>query len=237
MLQYKVPQNIKMPDQIIGPLTLEQFLYLLFASAIIYMVYLYFGYGNLFYALSIPVALVAIAFAFVPVNEQPFSKFIANLLLFLASPKVMLWQQQPPPVFELSSQTSKADKAKEKEAIRHPGEVKSQLQQLSLILDTQIEPEKDVRQKMTEHEQDKPATRPQPNVKKATVLSTPTAAVPEIKIPTPKDTTTGNGIGNIIGGLFKRQKPATTDTTTMLKEMGDAKKAAIEEILNKQKQI
>jgi len=82
MLQYKVPQNIKMPDQIIGPLTLEQFLYLLFSAAGVYMVYLQFGAGNLFYTISIPLVLLALAFAFVPVNEQPFSKFVLNFLKF-----------------------------------------------------------------------------------------------------------------------------------------------------------
>lgn len=146
MLQFKVPQNIKMPDQIIGPLTLEQFLYLLFAAGIIYIVYIYVGYNNYFYAISIPVALIAIAFAFVPINEQPFSRFIGNLILFLAKPKILLWLQLPPPVFATSTPAKSKDSKSEIEAIKHPEEVRSQLQQLSLILDTQMTPQ-DIRAK------------------------------------------------------------------------------------------
>lgn len=162
MLQFKVPQNIKMPDQIIGPLTLEQFLYLLFAAGIIYIEYINLGYNNYFYASAIPVALLAIAFAFVPVNEQPFSKFVANLIIFLVKPKTLLWLQLPPPVFETAPQAKKEDKQSEIEAIKHPEEVKSQLQQLSLILDTQMTAQ-DIRAKaddlnLSQHQKPKPTT-------------------------------------------------------------------------------
>mgnify|MGYP000862296078 CR=1 FL=1 len=170
MLQFKVPQNIKMPDQIIGPLTLEQFLYLLFASGIIYVVYIYVGYNNYFYALSIPVALMALAFAFVPVNEQPFSKFVANFVLFLFKPKTLLWLQLPPPVFETAPQAKKEDKKSEIEAIKHPEEVKSQLQQLSLILDTQMTPQ-DIRAKAEElnvEQHSTPTKKPIPSTSEAT---------------------------------------------------------------------
>lgn len=149
MLQFKVPQNIKMPDQIIGPLTLEQFLYLLFAGGISYIVYIYVGYNNLFWAIIIPAWCLALAFAFVPVNEQPFSKFFANLITFIIKPKILMWRQLPPDVFDVSPIATKAASDEEKEEIMHPEEVKSQLQQLSMVLDNRTAKPPEIRQEIS----------------------------------------------------------------------------------------
>ncbi|MBU0647774.1 PrgI family protein [Patescibacteria group bacterium] len=239
MLQFKVPQNIRMPDQIIGPLTLEQFLYLLFGSAGIYMSYLYFGYGNTFYIISIPITLVAIAFAFVPVNEQPFSKFIMHLFLYTISPKVLTWQQFPPPTFQIRTE-SKQDKLKEKEELKHPTEIKSQLQQLSLILDTQITPETTIREKMAEvKEQDIAKQELISRQDKKEEAKSGTALPSKLdQIPTPADgpataetTKPSSSIGGILTGLFKSKPPAEQNTQA-LAEKEKAKQAAIQAIIN-----
>lgn len=150
MLQFKVPQNIKMPDQIIGPLTLEQFLYLLFAAGISYIVYIYVGYNTYFWAIVLPVCSLALAFAFVPVNEQPFSKFFSNLIVFLIKPKILMWRQMPPEVFDISPASLRKASTEEKEEIMHPEEVKSQLQQLALVLDTRTARPPEIRQEITQ---------------------------------------------------------------------------------------
>lgn len=211
MLQYKVPQNIRMPDQIIGPLTLEQFLYLLFAAAFIYIAYLYIGYGVYFWVASVPVALVAIAFAFVPVNEQPFSKFIANLVLFLARGKVLTWQQLPPPVFEQMTKTS-TDKQKEKEDLLHPQEVKSQLQQLSLILDTQTMPDQNLRQTITDIKQDKAGI---------STTSSDKSALKKFK-----------SIGSLFSGLFSKKPQVQPPVNEAYQQQQQAKKEAVMNVMN-----
>lgn len=217
MLQFKIPQNIKMPDQIIGPLTLEQFMYLLFACGIIYIAYIYVGYGNLFYIISIPVAILAVAFAFVPVNEQPFSKFVSNLIIYLIAPKVLVWQQTTPSLFDITAKKATAkEKAEEKEAILHPEEVKSQLQQISLILDTRVS----APQMATP-----PATSPS---SKTTVVSTPLA--------TPADTTPKppSKFKQIFNVLFARpQAPAEPIPPTIIQqEQNKAKQEAIQKIIS-----
>lgn len=235
MLQYKVPQNIKMPDQIIGPLTLEQFLYLLFSAAGVYMVYLQLGAGNLFYAISIPLVLLALAFAFVPVNEQPFSKFVLNLLLFLAGPKILTWQPLPPPVFESTSQTAKSDTAKEKQAIKHPEEIKSQLQQLSLILDTQIEPQKDIRSTISEIAQEDTA--------KQTILEKQksTTATPTNSNSNPIPSAINNNIqpatsnvGSFFKNIFAKKPTEPMAPAEITAKENQTKKDAIAEILRQQ---
>lgn len=234
MLQYKVPQNIKMPDQIIGPLTLEQFLYLLFSAAGVYMVYLQFGAGNLFYALSIPLVLLALAFAFVPVNEQPFSKFVLNLVLFLFGPKILTWQPLPPPVFEVGSQAAKTDKNKEKEAIKHPEEIKSQLQQLSLILDTQIEPQKDVRSTMSDIAQEDTAKQTMLAKQKTTAPAVPIAnSVPQA-ISAEVQPASGN-VGSFIKNIFAKKPTEPQAPQEIMAKENQSKKEAIEEILRQQR--
>jgi hypothetical protein len=222
MLQFKVPQNIKMPDQIIGPLTLEQFLYLLFGAGLIYITFLYVGYGNIFYAISIIIALLAIAFAFVPVNEQPFSKFVMNFVLFLTRPKVLLWLQLPPPIFESGQTEKKKDDQAEKEAIRHPEEVKSQLQQLSLILDTQMTPTS-IRAKAESLTTDKPVSiAPAKRILPASNNQPITA---------PSDTAPSRlgMISSTITGLFKRPSKVTTDVNEAIKQdLADKKQQMLE---------
>ncbi len=233
MLQYKVPQNIKMPDQIIGPLTLEQFLYLLFAAAGIYMVYLQFGAGNLFYAISIPIGLLALAFAFVPVNEQPFSKFVLNLVLFLAGPKVLTWQPLPPPVLELSSQATSSEKAQEKEAIKHPEEIKSQLQQLSLVLDTQIEPQKDIRSTMSDLAQEDSVKQVLLDQQKNNQTSPTTSSLPAAL--TPQVQPANNAVGSFLKNIFTKKPSTPLTPTEITAQENQNKKDAIAEILRQQR--
>ncbi|HPN67476.1 MAG TPA: PrgI family protein [bacterium] len=227
MLQYKVPQNIKMPDQIIGSLTLEQFLYLLFAAGLIYVAYLYIGYGNLFYVISIAISLIAIAFAFVPVNEQPFSKFVANFILFLARPKVLLWLQLPPPIFDTGLSEKKKDDKAEKEAIRHPEEVKSQLQQLSLVLDTQMSPAS-IRAKIESLDTDKPiGIVPAKKVLPSHQDNNPSTPPNKTNI-----ASRFSQVSSTITSLFKRPPKSTGNVTDNMKQAQEKKKQQMMEIAN-----
>lgn len=235
MLQYKVPQNIKMPDQIIGPLTLEQFLYLLFSAAGVYMVYLQFGAGNLFYAISIPLVLLALAFAFVPVNEQPFSKFVLNLLLFLIGPKILTWQPLPPPVFEGISQT-KTDTSKEKQEIKHPEEIKSQLQQLSMILDTQIEPQKDIRSTISEIAQDETTKQTLLDKQKQNITANPAPSTNPIPSAINNNIQPASStVGSFFKNIFAKKTSEPQAPQEIMAKENQTKKDAIAEILRQQR--
>jgi hypothetical protein len=91
-MQFQVPQFTELEDKVIGPLTLKQFLYLLGAGVIIFILYKFL---NLFLViiLSIPVAGVAILLAFVKVNNQPFISTAKNFFGFLRKPDFYVWRK------------------------------------------------------------------------------------------------------------------------------------------------
>lgn len=90
MPQYKVPQNLDMQDRIVGPLTMYQFLYLVIGFMVVYAI---FRSGSivLFIFIGLPVAIIALALAFIKINDQPFLKFLLSLLGFLVRPKISIW--------------------------------------------------------------------------------------------------------------------------------------------------
>jgi hypothetical protein len=95
-LQFKVPQNIDMQDKIIGPLTMAQFLYVLIGGLIDYVLLqtLLNTAPGLFFAFAIPIALFALAMAFLKINDIPFPRFIQAAILFIMSPKRRVWHKE-----------------------------------------------------------------------------------------------------------------------------------------------
>lgn len=134
-MQFQVPQNIDMEDKIIGPLTLIQFLYLLGGGVACYLLFLSFKTSFIFWVLALPIALLALALAFLKIQDQPLAYFIKAGLIYLSRPKKRIWQRQgiQPKVI----QTSYKNIAKQPLIIPKRRIEKSQLEQLAQILDTQ----------------------------------------------------------------------------------------------------
>src|SRR4030042_4289238 len=100
-MQFQVPQNIDLEDKIIGPLTLKQFIILLIGGMFDYMWYTFFDTG-LFVILMIPTTLFTLALVFAKVREEPFPKFLANLVLFALKPKILTWgKTEKPKIIEV----------------------------------------------------------------------------------------------------------------------------------------
>ena len=91
-MQFQVPQFTEIEDKIIGPLTLKQFLYLLVGGVIIFIFYKIFNL-SITILLSLPVAAVVIALAFVKVNNQPFISMVKNFFGFLRKPDFYVWRK------------------------------------------------------------------------------------------------------------------------------------------------
>jgi len=96
-VEAKVPQRIDMEDRLVGSLTLQQFLFLLFGGLIIYLVNNW-TVGSLFrplilYPVVIVVAPLSLALAFVKVQERPFLYFLASLFRYLTQPRQRVWQR------------------------------------------------------------------------------------------------------------------------------------------------
>jgi len=92
----KVPQNIDMEDKLFGPLTLVQFLYLLFGGMAIYL-FNSWTQGSpfriFFYPLALVVGLFACALAFVKIQQRPFIFFLISLVKYLSRPRMMTWHK------------------------------------------------------------------------------------------------------------------------------------------------
>ena len=133
-MQFQVPQNIDMEDKIVGPLTLIQFLYLLSGGIICYLLFLAFGSSFVFWIITVPVAAVALALAFLKIQDQPLSYFIKAGLIFLNRPKKRIWQRQG---IQLQAiQASKKAQKKQTLVIPKRQIEKSELEKLAQMLDT-----------------------------------------------------------------------------------------------------
>lgn len=91
-MQFQVPQYIDIEDKIIGPFTLKQFLYILVAAVVLFILY---NLVNLFVLilLAIPVCVLTFALAFVKVHNQPFINVIKNFLGFVRKPDFYVWKK------------------------------------------------------------------------------------------------------------------------------------------------
>lgn len=134
----KIPQDVTREDRLIGPLTLKQFLYLLFGGAIIFISYQY--YTNLylyfieFVVISFIAGSLALALAFAKINGRPFITFVVNLIGYIFSPKQLAWDKADTSVMRVQMPVkvkSKDDKPKDEKKTSS-----SQLELLAQVLDT-----------------------------------------------------------------------------------------------------
>jgi hypothetical protein len=139
--QYKVPQNLETEEKIIGPFTLKQFFYLMGAGILIYVFFNMFFTTSvmLFAGLSAGVALIAIVLVFVKVNERPFEGFLLYFVEYVRAPKEIKWEKATriknlTPMVQTSAQEGQKQRELSKQAKK--GIVKSQLNELAMILDT-----------------------------------------------------------------------------------------------------
>lgn len=129
-MQFQVPQNIDLEDKIIGPLTLKQFIILLVGGMFDYIWYTFLD-TSLFILLAIPTTAFTLALVFAKVHEEPFPKFLGNLILFTLKPKIMVWGQG------LKPQIIEAKKIKKEKISPEKMTTKEDIQRLAQVIDTQ----------------------------------------------------------------------------------------------------
>jgi hypothetical protein len=134
-VQFKVPQNIDLEDKIVGPLTLIQFVYCLVGGLVCYIIYqllpTHLGIVLLF---DIPIALVALAMAFLKIQDQPLSHFITAGIQYMNRPKTRFWMRLgfiPSPIYQAPIEVKKEASVTPKRKIE-----KSDLEKLAYSLDT-----------------------------------------------------------------------------------------------------
>ncbi len=98
MLQYKIPQDVGVEDKIVGPLSLRQLIIVAVGVGISYVIYaisakLYELNVLEYIVIALP-ALIALAAAFIRINNVSFTKFVLLFLEFAIKPKKRLWDHR-----------------------------------------------------------------------------------------------------------------------------------------------
>jgi hypothetical protein len=102
-MRFEVPQFIEIEDKIFGPLTWRQFVYLgggVGAAVVMFLVFPFF----VFVVAGLPIALLAGALAFYPINNRPFSYFLEAVYNYVASDKLYLWHQKADMIYKEATQ-------------------------------------------------------------------------------------------------------------------------------------
>lgn len=92
-MQYQVPQFIETEDTIIGPVTVQQFVYMLIAGGISFVLYFFFT-GFLWVATTIFLFLIAIIFGFVKYNGRPLTAIAFSIFRYFWKPRVYIWKRK-----------------------------------------------------------------------------------------------------------------------------------------------
>lgn len=128
---FQVPQFIDIEDKIFGPFTFKQFLYLAGGAGFVVVMFKLFP---IFLALiiSTPVAILALALAFLKINNKPFIFTLEAFIKYHTGGKLYLWKKNPNKKSGISNMAPK-DSLKNEEII--PSLSGSKLKELSWSLD------------------------------------------------------------------------------------------------------
>lgn len=91
-MQYPIPQFIEVEDQVIGPLTIKQFLYLL-AGGVFLLIAWSFADLELFIFIAVLTALVVVPLAFIKPYGRPLTHYLSSVLQFILRPKIRTWHK------------------------------------------------------------------------------------------------------------------------------------------------
>lgn len=98
-MRFEVPQFIEIEDKIFGPFTWRQFLYL--GGGVGLAVTMFFTLPLIiFILLGIPIAALAGALAFYPINNRPFSFFLEAIYNYTTKQRLYLWKQKSEMIYK-----------------------------------------------------------------------------------------------------------------------------------------
>ncbi|PIZ00453.1 hypothetical protein COY62_02460 [bacterium (Candidatus Howlettbacteria) CG_4_10_14_0_8_um_filter_40_9] len=126
-MQYKVPQNIDIEDQVIGPLTLKQFLYLMVGFGILFVIK-YSVPGFLFFPIAAIVGSFFLALAFFKPGDRPFEVYLMSVVFAMAKPRKRIWKKLP--------YVHKEEVVEKKEEVFEKNISSENLERLAFIIDS-----------------------------------------------------------------------------------------------------
>lgn len=92
MNQFTVPQFIDVEDKIFGPITTRQFIILLVAGLLLFVIYKLADTALFVFFLAI-IGGLALILAFVKINGQAFHYFLLNIFQTLRRPSLRVWNK------------------------------------------------------------------------------------------------------------------------------------------------
>ncbi len=98
-MRFEVPQFIEVEDKIFGPLSWRQFLYLGGGVGAAVAMFLMLPF-IIFVIFGVPIALLAGALAFYPVNNRPFSFFLEAIINYITKERLYLWRKKEEPTYK-----------------------------------------------------------------------------------------------------------------------------------------
>ncbi len=98
-MRFEVPQFIEIEDKIFGPFTWRQFVYLGGGVGLTVVLFLVAPFYVTF-IVGIPVAILASALAFYPVNSRPFSSLLESIWNYYKNARIYYWRRQRDVVYK-----------------------------------------------------------------------------------------------------------------------------------------
>ena len=112
-MQFQVPQFIDTKPKIVGPLTIQQFLYLAGAAIPMFLLFFVLQFW-LWLIIAAILSVLAVGLAFGKYNGQPLPKIMLAAFYFFWKPRIYLWQKEIPapkipelPKFEMQTEKPK----------------------------------------------------------------------------------------------------------------------------------
>jgi hypothetical protein len=127
---FLVPQFIDVETKIIGPVTTRQFIIMMVAGIIDFILYKLFVF-TWFAVIALIVTGIFLMVAFLRINGMPLHYFFLNFVQTMKKPKLRVWQK-----VEITSLPKEEKMEVRKEFIAKPAISSSRLSTLSLIINT-----------------------------------------------------------------------------------------------------
>lgn len=141
-MQYKIPQNVRIEDKIVGPLTLKQLIIVAIGGGMAYVSYIYLANRYSMAGWLPPVAFISIitmAIAFLKINGIPFSRWVLLMVEYFKNPRKRTFILGSAEVYEKSlfAETKKEEqnKSEEKTPQERRRERRSKIESISKVLD------------------------------------------------------------------------------------------------------
>jgi len=130
--KFVVPQFIENEARVFGPITVRQFLIVLFAALLIFVSYKLADL-TLFILQAILIFISFATLAFAKINGMPFHFFLLNFFQSFKKPKIRIWMKEE---IKIEKQKAKGEDIKEEIIPRKSLAPKKKLSEISLIIDT-----------------------------------------------------------------------------------------------------